>query len=50
MNTTTRCHPRSLRYAFKEFPENCLGIEGNVIQVSRPWWVRLLRVIFNFKD
>lgn len=30
MNTTTRSHPRTAREAFRDYPENCLGIDAPV--------------------
>lgn len=44
---TTRTYSRQARDAFREWPENAIGIEGPVvIPLSAPWWVRLLRWLF----
>ena len=45
MMDTTRRYPRSLKEAFRNWPENCMGVE-KPIQCKRPpiWW-RLWQVI-----
>ena len=41
---TYRRFPRSLREAFREWPENALGInDPGCIPTRSPWWVRVLR-------
>jgi hypothetical protein len=36
-----------MRSAFREWPENCLGITGPVVIRTRaPWWVRAIRWLF----
>lgn len=47
MIDTTRTFPRGLREAFREHTESALGIDGPVIPLYRPWWVRLLRRLLN---
>lgn len=47
MNHTTRCHPRTLRDAFKEYTESALGIEHMpVIHTQAPLLVRFCRWLF----
>jgi hypothetical protein len=42
MNYTTRRHPRTLREAFREWPETCYGVERPiVIQTCPSIWVRI---------
>lgn len=48
MNDTTRTYARSVRDAFREWPENAIGITGPVVtRPAAPWRVRALRWLFN---
>jgi len=41
-----RRHARTLREAFREWPENAIGITGPVvIPLGYPWWVRAIRFV-----
>lgn len=44
MNNTTRRHPRTMREAFKLWPENCMGIEKPIEVGKRPWWLWIWRL------
>lgn len=44
MLDTTRTFPRSVRDAFKEWPETAIGVTGSAVIPTRPpLWVRALR-------
>jgi hypothetical protein len=43
---TTRRFARTVRDAFRDWPENCIGITGPVvIKTQAPLWVRIVRAM-----
>ena len=36
---TTRRYPRSMREAFRNWPENCMGVEKPIPVGARPAWL-----------